>query len=112
MTNLERPDTRMWIDRAVNLAMLWNGSMLAGTGLAMEYRLNHGATLWGMGWQAWGDIHFYLGLTMLFLISLHFFRHRRWWWSVLCQKRSWAFILAALVALILLFGPLLSPDNK
>ena len=104
---------RLWVDRGVNLAMLWCGALLAGAGLTLKFRLGpeqpRGTTVLGMNWQAWSQLHYYLGVSMLVLFSLHFWRHRRWWWGVLCRQKSVAFILVGLVALLLLLGPLLSP---
>ena len=104
---------RPWLDRAVNLAMLWSGSLLAGSGLALKFRLGpgtvRGATIWGMTWQSWALLHLCLGLTMLALLSLHLWRHRRWIWSMLCQQRLPALVAVLLVAAALLLLPLLSP---
>lgn len=101
-----------WIDRAVNLALLWNGSLLAGSGLVMEYRFDQQprpAAVWGLDWNAWGTLHFTLGLVMLGLISLHLWRHRKWWWGALCQQRSLAVWLVFLIALLLLLLPVFGP---
>lgn len=112
MSDGETSNPRVWIDRAVNLAMLWTGALLAGSGLVLEYRLGpdepRGQTVWGMGWEAWALLHLCLGLSMLALLSLHFWRHRRWFWAVLCRHVRPALLLVVLVALFLLLGPLLS----
>jgi hypothetical protein len=104
---------RSWVDRAVNLAMLWSGALLAGSGLTLKFRLGpgtmRGTTIWGMTWQSWALLHLCLGLTMLALLSLHLWRHRRWIWSMLCQQRQAALIIVLLVAALLLVLPLLSP---
>src|SRR5258707_11149318 len=109
MSDGERPDPQRWIDRAVNLGMLWSGALLAGSGLVMEYRLGpgqpRGLAVWGMGWQSWALLHLCLGLTMLALLALHLWRHRRWWWAVLCRQRRVALLLVVLIALALLLGP-------
>jgi hypothetical protein len=106
-------DPRPWIDRANILALWWNGSALAGSGLVLEYRLGldapRGATVLGMGWEAWGLLHWCLGLTMVALVTIHLWRHRRWLWGALCRQRWPAMLLVLAIALLLLFGPLLSP---
>lgn len=103
---------RVWIDRTVNLAMLWTGSLLAGSGLALKYRVGYdaprGATVWGLDGEAWGRLHWTLGLIVLALLSLHLIRHRRWLWSVLVSRVSPALLLVLLVALLLMLLPLLS----
>ena len=105
-----------WIDRGTNLAMLWTGALLAGSGLVLKFRLGpdqpRESSLWGMGWQSWALLHLCLGLSMLTLLSLHLWRHRRWFWAVLCRQRSLAFLLVLLIALALLLGPLLSPADR
>jgi hypothetical protein len=104
----------MWIDRAVNLSLLWTGSLLAGSGLVMEFRFEPGpdraAAVWGMDWTTWATLHYVLGLTMLGLIGLHLWRHRRWWWGALCRQRSLAVWLVFLVALALLLLPIFGPE--
>ncbi len=102
-----------WIDRAVNLAMLWNGSLLAGSGLVMEFRFGdtpRPAVVWGLDWNAWATLHYVLGLIMLSLIGLHLWRHRKWWWAALCQQRSLAVWLVFIIALALLLLPVFGPE--
>ncbi len=107
-------DPRPWIDRANILALWWTGSLLAGSGLVLEYRVGvespHRSTVLGMGWEAWALLHWCLGLTMVALVTIHLWRHRRWLWAALCRSRRPAFLIVLLIALLLLFGPLLSPS--
>lgn len=107
---------RVWIDRAVNLALLWSGSLLAGSGLVLEYRVGYeaprGTRVWGMDGHAWASLHWTLGLVVVAGLGLHLFRHRRWLWTVLVSRLRPALILVLLVALALLLAPLLTtPDN-
>ena len=102
---------RVWLDRAVNLSLLWSGSLLAGSGLAMKYRVGYsaprGATVWGMTGEDWGRLHWVLSLVVLGLLSLHLFRHRAWLWSVLVSRATVGAILVLVVAALLMFLPLL-----
>ena len=111
----ERRDLWTWIDRGTNLAMLWTGALLAGSGLVLKFRLGpdqpRAQSLWGMAWQSWALLHLCLGLSMLALLSLHLWRHRHWFWAVLCRQRRPALLLVLLIALLLLLGPLLSPAD-
>jgi hypothetical protein len=106
------PDWRVWMDRAVNLAMLWSGALLAGSGLAMKYRVGYasprGATVWGMDGESWGRLHWILSLVVLSLLALHLFRHRRWLWSVLVSRATFGMALMLLVALLLLLLPVIA----
>ncbi len=100
-----------WLDRAVNLGMLWTGSLLAGSGLALKYRVGYasprGATAWGMDGEAWGKLHWSLSLVMLGLVGLHLLRHRRWLWAALCSRLTFGLALILAVAVILILSPLL-----
>lgn len=101
---------RVWLDRTVNLSLLWSGSLLAGSGLAMKYRVGYsaprGATAWGMDGEGWGRLHWVLSLVVLGLLSLHLFRHRAWLWSVLVSRATVGMILVVAVAILLIFLPL------
>jgi hypothetical protein len=103
---------RVWADRAVNLAMLWSGALLAGSGLAMKYRVGYdsprGATVWGMDGEGWGRLHWVLSLVVLSLLALHLFRHRRWLWSVLVSRATFGMALILLVALLLGLLPVIA----
>ena len=67
--------------------------LLAATGFIMEWRLPPGSggmgpgrgagregalTMLGMNRHQWGDIHFWIAMTFLILLTLHLFLH--WWW--------------------------------
>ena len=95
-------DWRRWTDRVVNLAMLWTGSLLAGSGFALNYRVGYdaprGATVWGMDGESWGSLHWTLGLIVLALLTLHLIRHRRWLWAVLVSRMNLRLALVLLVA--------------
>ena len=61
---------------------------LASTGLILLYRLPPGTggrhsgepalTLLGLGRHDWGDIHFYIAVTLLLLVVLHVVLHWKW----------------------------------
>ena len=104
------PSWRPWVDRTVNLSLLWSGSLLAGSGLAMKYRVGYhaprGATAWGMDGAAWSQLHWVLSLVVVGLLALHLFRHRRWLWSVLVSRATAGMALVVLVALLLILLPI------
>ncbi len=107
------PLVRPWIDRAVNLSLIWTGSLLAGSGLVLKYRVGYTAprraTVWGLDGEGWGSLHWILSLIMLSLLALHLTRHRRWLWVMLCSKANPVVLFVAILALALLFAPVLSP---
>jgi len=104
---------RVWFDRAVNLALLWSAALLIGSGLVLKYRVgftsSRNARVWGLDGHGWGSLHWMLGLTVIGLASLHILRHRKWLWTVLCSRRSIAFLILLFTALVLALAPLLSP---
>jgi len=104
---------RVWLDRAVNLALLWSGSLLTGSGLAMKYRVGYeaprGARVWGMDGEDWGRLHWILSLVILALIACHLFRHWRWLWGVLTGRMSVLVAGIVLVCALLILAPLLGP---
>ena len=107
------PIFNTWIDRAVNLSMLWTGSLLTGSGLALKYRVGYdaprGASVWGMDGERWAQLHWVLALVMLGLLLLHLIRHANWIWNALASRLSPIMGLILLIALLLVFFPLLSP---
>jgi len=56
--------------------------LLAATGALIHYVLppgsGHFSTIWYLDRHEWGDIHFWIALTFLSLMVLHFFLHWPW----------------------------------
>ncbi|HSJ13736.1 MAG TPA: DUF4405 domain-containing protein [Longimicrobiales bacterium] len=72
------------LDTLSFLAML----MLLGTGLLMKFTLppgSGGKTLWGLGRHGWGDLHFWIAITLAALITLHVALH--WAWVYASSRR-------------------------
>ncbi len=106
---------RVWLDRAVNLGLLWTGSLLAGSGLALKYRVGYaaprGATVWGLDGEGWAGLHWVLSLVVLGLLALHLFRHRRWLWGVLVARFSPGLLAVVLIGALLAGAPVLWPGE-
>lgn len=104
---------RVWLDRAVNLALLWSAALLVGSGLVLKYRVGYdsprGARVWGLDGHGWGSLHWTLALAVIALASIHILRHRKWLWAVLCSHRALPFLLLLALALALALAPVLSP---
>jgi len=93
------------------LVLTW--TMLLSTGLILNYKLPRGPfrnqgkgrggeELWSMTRHEWGDIHFYLGLSVLFFILLHLYLNHSWFKMLYKQfgaTKVWGSLL--LLALIL-----------
>jgi len=110
---MKRLPPAFW-DRCIDLALLWSLALLAGSGLVLAYRLGNeyatpsGATIWGMDWRAWADLHRLMGFVLLGLISMHLTRKWRWGWQVACGRQGVWLLLMLVITIVLLLGPLLS----
>lgn len=106
------------INRAVDLALLWSFSLLAGSGLVMEYRLSEeyylptGSTVLGLTWKSWAALHLLSGYTTLGCIAVHLALHWRWVWTAAAQRRPLALVFVLLVAAALFAAPLIAPVIK
>ncbi|MDX1642309.1 MAG: DUF4405 domain-containing protein [Balneolaceae bacterium] len=80
-----------------------------------------GLSIWGMDRHGWGDIHFWIALTFLVFMAVHFILH--WTWIKtkvkgkskdhhITKTRSIIAILLILFVLFLLMMPFLSPVEK
>lgn len=92
---------------------------LISTGLLLEFTLparSGAASVWGLTRHEWGDLHFYISLGFLVLMSLHLFLHIGFIKKAILGRASrehkyrLAIGLVGLVALlILLLAPVFSP---
>lgn len=80
-----------------------------------------GLSVWGMGRHDWGEIHFWIALTFLLFMVIHFVLH--WSWikarvrgksknNQITRTRSIIAIAVILFVLFLLMSPFLSPVEK
>lgn len=80
-----------------------------------------GLSVWGMGRHDWGEIHFWIALTFLLFMAVHFILH--WTWiktkvqgkstnAQISKTRSIIAIAVILFVLFLLLTPFLSPVEK
>lgn len=130
---MKRPQLNFVIDAAAFIAFL----ALLSTGLVLRYRLPPGsgrleaqgggpeaegrliALVWGWTRHDWGDVHFWVALTLVAVLALHLFLHWRW---IVCMVRGtesdasgWRFGvgLASLVALVgLAAAPTIAPTRQ
>jgi hypothetical protein len=82
---------------------------MAATGSIMRLALPPGSgrfsTLWGMNRHQWGDIHYWLAITLLSVVGVHLYLH--WQWVIrtirgrLPEKAVFRVVLTALVLLCL-----------
>lgn len=80
-----------------------------------------GLSVWGMDRHGWGEIHFWIALTFLVFMAIHFILH--WTWiktrvqgksrqGHISKTRSIIAIALILFVLFLLITPFLSPVEK
>lgn len=80
-----------------------------------------GLSVWGMDRHGWGEIHFWIALTFLVFMAIHFILH--WTWIKtkvkgnskdvhISKTRSAIAIVVILFVLFLLMTPFLSPTEK
>ncbi|TKB45960.1 DUF4405 domain-containing protein [Thalassotalea mangrovi] len=91
---------------------------LISTGSVLELILpakSGAATVWGLTRHEWGDIHFYVSVIFLILLSLHLWLHIRFIKSVIVGKASREHnyriavgLVALLVLLLFTIAPLFS----
>jgi hypothetical protein len=96
---------------------------LAATGLLMHFVLPPGSgggpgghrvavTIWGLSRHQWGEIHFWIAVSLLIVLSLHLFLHWRWVVSTVCghkKETSGLRVLLGLLALLALLLILVAP---
>lgn len=97
---------------------------LTSTGIIIHYLLpsgsGHSKTIWGWGRHDWGDLHFYMAVGFLLILSFHLFKHWKWIWSLVkgrvaggvrpnSGKRGLLGLVGLLAILILAVLPILSP---
>ncbi len=92
---------------------------LISTGALLKFSLppgSSGANIWGLTRHQWGDIHFYVSVGFLFLMSLHLFLHIKFIKQAIrgraAREHNYRLvigILSLLILVLLLFAPLLAP---
>ena len=93
---------------------------LTTTGVLMRYVLPPGSrrfsTIWGLDRHGWGDIHFWISIAFLGILTMHLLLHWRWVMNILTGKpgegsglRAGLGIIGAVGLLALALAPLLSP---
>lgn len=118
-TIMNKPKINFIIDSVAFLLFL----LLATTGLIIRHLLPPGSGqakgILGFSRHQWGDIHFWIAIAILLVISTHLFTH--WEWIVCLIKgrkkenikmRVAVAISAVVLLVIMVFSILLSPVEK
>lgn len=106
---------RLWLPRILNYGLYCSFCFIAGTGLALTYKLppgsrgGRGLTMWGMNRHEWGDLHFYVGVLMIALVLTHVILHWGWLKNALKAAKAKLGYLGLFAGLVLFVLPLLIP---
>ncbi len=93
---------------------------LTTTGILMRYTLPPGSkrltSIWGLDRHEWGDIHFWISISFLSLLTMHLFFHWGWITNIVTGHskegsglRAGLGIVGVISLLALSIAPLLSP---
>jgi hypothetical protein len=83
--------------------------LLAGTGLAMEFRLDdNNAMLLGVVRRDWAKVHALTALSFVSLVAIHLWTNWHWLRGLLARLR-WPTLIVALVGVVALAIFLLAP---
>ncbi len=95
---------------------------LISTGIVLRYSLPAGSggdSIWGLTRHQWGDVHFYICIGFLALMSLHLFLHLAFIKQALAGKASREHkyrlsfgVLGLLALILLLLAPVFSPVSE
>jgi len=97
--------------------------LLTSTGILLHYLLPPGSgrrsTLWTLDRHDWGDVHFYIALASLAVLTVHLVLHRRWIAGLFrghAPQGQGTRVAAGTVGLLALLavavGPLVSPVQR
>lgn len=106
---------RLTLPRIVNYLLFCGGSFLLGTGLALETRLppgsrgGHKLRMLGLDRHEWGDLHFYVGLSMATLVLIHLALHWGWLKNALKSASAKLGYAGLAIGFLLFLVPLILP---
>ena len=95
--------------------------VLISSGTVLKYTLpprSGGKNIWGLTRHEWGDIHFYISVAFLILMSMHLWTHIRFIKQAIIGKaipehnyRLAIGLVSILLLIALIFSPVFSPVN-
>jgi hypothetical protein len=98
-----------WL-RLINSVLYLSACSLLATGLALELKLEHGATLFGFDRDDWGEVHFTIALVTAGLVVIHLGMHWAWIKSV-CSRLPAAAIAVLAVGALIIAVPMVMPTG-
>lgn len=113
-----KPGLKNTLMRLVNLLLYLSFCGLVGTGALLTWKLMPGSRGGGglqvldMTRHEWGDIHFWLGVTMTAGIIAHLMLNWQWLKKIAAKSIPWRLILGLGVGLVIIVGIYLLPAEK
>lgn len=115
---MKQSELTRWIDLASFVVFV----VMVSSGLVMEYSLptrSHGSTLLTLTRHQWGDVHYYVSLGFVILMSSHLFVHGKYITHAIAGRASrehryrLAIGMVCFIALIAMAAiPLLAPVQE
>jgi len=105
-----KPGLKNPLMRAVNLLLYLSFCGLIGTGVLLTWKLVPGSRGGGglevleMNRHEWGDIHFWLGATMVATTVAHLLLNWQWLKKIASSGKLWRLALGLLLGLMIIFG--------
>lgn len=95
---------------------------LISTGAVLKFTLpprSSGASIWGLTRHEWADVHFYISVTFLIIISFHLFLHIKYIKKAVLgsasREHNYRLLIGAvsiIVLLLLLIAPVIAPVDS
>jgi len=104
------------INRFVNISLFWTFCLLMGAGLVLKFRLADeypypsGTAILGLGWKDWAQLHFLLGMTMIFLVVIHLYMNRKWLLKIAAGFNRGILLGGLIIGLLLIGIPFFAPE--
>ncbi len=116
---MKRSDLNLLIDSVAFCGFV----LLTSSGVLMRYLLPPGsgrsATIWGMDRHEWGDLHFWISMLFLLILSTHLFLHWRAIVSLVTKRpgkdsmpRAGLGMVGVIALLALALAPLVTPVEQ
>lgn len=115
---------KLEIVKIIDLLSFISLTLIFSTGVFIKYTLpprSGGASVWGLNRHEWGDIHFYISISFLLLLSVHLLLHLKFIKKAILGKASreqnYRLAISVVSILVLIFfalAPFFSPveNNK
>jgi hypothetical protein len=114
----KRDTLRKSTPKIANLFLWFLFCGLTGTGLLLAYRLPPGSRgghgLSALGWtrHEWGDLHFWISIAFLILLTVHLALHWRWFWQIASKRRAWPLLAGIGAGVALMIGMMCLPVKR